>query len=622
MLIQRLRDGSNGILAKIIVGLIIIVFGLFGFGSITTFLAPVPKVATVNGSDISQQEMEIAVERRRRVLLAQDIPPEEINEDELRTDVLDALISRQVLRQAAADMELQVGDQLLDAEIRETDAFQVDGAFDPDQYRLRLGGAGYTPVRYREEVRADQLLTQMASGIGQSAFLLPGEAARAITLRSQTRDLAWLRIKVAELLPEVTASDAELADYYQQHLETFTTEESVELEYIELKQEDLGVEVTDEDIERHYEDTQGLYSKEESRRVSHILAGISEETDEQQAKANIDAILARLNDGEDFADLAREHSDDPGSAANGGDLGFNEPGIFVKPFEDMVYSLAEQQLSEPVLTQFGYHLIKVTAIEAAHTQPLAEVRDQVEAAWRTAMAREEFVTLSARLGELVFENIDLALPAQELGLTLQTTGPVTRSTGVLGNAEALEAAFSPDVLVDGNNSDVIERSEVSHLALRVLEHTPGEVRQLDAVRQEISDILLREKAATLAGERAAAIVADIEGGSLARYVADQHNLSWEVAEAATSNAPEIDRAILDEAFDLPRPAAGTETVGYTSIPGGDALVVRVSGVTIKAESDLPETELTAWTRAQSGYQGSLDFQEFEGSLIESASLDR
>ncbi len=190
MLIQRMRDGSEGILAKIIIGLIIIVFALFGFGSITTFLAPTPKVATVNGSEVSQQEMELEVERRRRMLLARDISPAEIDEDALREAVLNTLISRTLLTQAAEELSLRVSESAIDAEIVSTEIFQFDGQFDGQQFQQVIAGAGYTPLSYREAMRTDKLFEQMSSGIGGSAFLTEEEANRYRGLLSQRRDIA------------------------------------------------------------------------------------------------------------------------------------------------------------------------------------------------------------------------------------------------------------------------------------------------------------------------------------------------------------------------------------------------------------------------------------------------
>ena len=626
MLIQRLRDGSSGILTKIIVGLIIIVFGLFGFGSITTFLAPVAKVARVNGSDITQQEMEIAVERRRQSMLSQQVPPEEIDDDELRQEVLDALVLRRVMRQAADEMELYVGTQQIDKQLLETAAFQIDGVFDSEQFRLRLGGAGYTPLGYREEVMTDDLFKQMISGIQESAFLMPGEASRAIALNNQTRDFAWLRVKSAAFMDEVTNSDAELDEYYEQHLEDFTTEESVELEYIELKQADLmaQVEFTEDDIEAYYEAHKDSYAKDESRQVSHILVSISEERSEAEAKTKIDTILAKLKDGGDFEALARADSDDPGSGAQGGDLGFNEPGIFVKPFEDMVYSLEKEQLSVPVLTQFGYHIIKVTDIEAAHTPGLSEIRDQIEEAYQDDIAADEFVTLSAQLGELAFEHIDLEIPAQETGLTMQTTGTVTRTTqtGLMVHADVVAAAFSPEVLVDGNNSDLLEINETTHLVLRALQHAPGVLKDLSAVREEINNILLQEKVVALAEQQSIEIVEALQKGSLVDFVADQYDLAWETSAATTRYASDIDAAILEKAFALPAPAEGIDAIDHVRAANGDSLVLRVYGVNLEEDKHLSESLLASWTKSLSGYRGRVDFQIFQDSLLESASLDK
>ena len=626
MLIQRLRDGSSGVLTKVIVGLIIVVFGLFGFGSITTFLAPVPKVATVNGSDITQQEMEIAVERRRQILLSQQVPPEEIDDDELRQEVLDALVLRRVMRQAAGEMELYVGTQQIDKQIRETAAFQINGDYDPEQFRLRLGGAGYTPLGYREEVKTDGLVNQMISGIQESAFLMPGEASRAIALNNQTRDIAWLRVKSADFMDEVTNSDAELTEYYNQHLEDFTTEESVELEYIELKQADLVAQVafTEDDLGTYYEAHKASYTKEESRRVSHILVSISEDRNEAAAKTKIDAILARLKDGGDFEALAREDSDDPGSGAKGGDLGVNAPGIFVKPFEDMLYSLEKDQLSAPVLTQFGYHIIKVTDIEAAHTPALSEIREQIEEAYQDDMATEEFVTLSAQLGELAFEHIDLEVPAQETGLAMQTTGTVTRTTqtGLMAHADVATAAFSPEVLVDGNNSELIEINEATHVVLRVLQHAPGVLKDLSEVREEINAILLQEKAVALAEDQSIEIVAALRSGSLVDFVADQYDLAWETSAATGRYASDIDEAVLEKAFALPAPVKGVDAIDYTRGADGDSLVLRVYGVNLEEDRDLPKSLLASWTQSLSGYRGRVDFQTFQDSLLESAALDR
>lgn len=229
MLIQKMRDGSEGILAKVIIGLIIIVFGLFGFGSITTFLAPVPKVATVNGAEIGQGEMEFAVERNRRLLMARGVPLDQIDEDELRTNVLEGLISRELLSQAADSLNLHYSDAAIDADIVQTEMFQLDGSFNPDQFQNVIRGAGYTPLSYRDELRTDKLFDQLLTGIRGSAFLTEDESKRYSSLLSQSRDIAYIEISANDLIDEVIVEDEDIQDYYDANLSDFVTDETVTL---------------------------------------------------------------------------------------------------------------------------------------------------------------------------------------------------------------------------------------------------------------------------------------------------------------------------------------------------------------------------------------------------------
>jgi peptidyl-prolyl cis-trans isomerase D len=310
MLIQRMRDGSEGVMAKIIIGLIIIVFGLFGFGSITTFLAPVAKVATVNGEEIPQQDMEIAVERNRRMMLARDVPIESINEDELREDVLESLISREILTQAADSYDLYYGDSAVDAEIVAADVFKLDGVFNADQFQRVIGSAGYSPLTYREEMRKDKKFEQLLTGIVGSAFLMDSEASRYNELLSQKRDLAYLQIQVGDLVQEITISDEEIEDYYNDNNQDFVTSETVSLEYVELKRSDLAddLDIDEEQLRLYFETNRGSWSTDESRRIAHILVEISDEMTAEQAEQKAVDLHERIKNGEDFSALAMERA--------------------------------------------------------------------------------------------------------------------------------------------------------------------------------------------------------------------------------------------------------------------------------------------------------------------------
>ena len=501
-MIQRLRDGSDGILAKVIVGLIIIVFGLFGFGSITTSLAPVPKVASVNGEDVTQQDMEVAVERNRRLLQAQGASIDEINEDELRANVLQGLISRELLSQAVQELDLYYGDSLIDAQITATSSFLVDDVFSPNQFVNVIQSAGYTPLLYREQVRKDGLFNQLLKGVAESAFVTDAEGRRLSSLLSQTRDIAYLRIKTDDLMDLVTVSDEEISDYYSERKENFLTKETVSLRYVELKHERFAKELDIKEgaLEQYYKENKSDYSTDEARRLAHVLIETSEEVSVEQARLKALEIYDRIKLGENFSQVAEQESDDVGSGGNGGDLGFNPQGTFLPEFEAMAYKMSLNGVSEPVKTAIGYHVIKVLEIEKGIVSGFSEVRGDVEKRYRMEATEEAFVANSSMLAELLFEAADLVLPSEELELTIKTTGDLSRESShfLMKNKSVVRAAFSPDVVVDGNNSDLLELTDSHHVGLRVEKHSPVVAIELQEVAEDIRGIIKRDKAESLA----------------------------------------------------------------------------------------------------------------------------
>jgi peptidyl-prolyl cis-trans isomerase D len=626
MLIQKLRDGSDGVMAKIIIGLIVIVFGLFGFGSITTFLAPVAKVATVNGENVTQQAMEVAVERNRRLLMARGLTADQINEDELRDNVLRGLISREVLAQAADDMNLHYSDVAIDDEIVGSQIFQIDGVFSADQFQNVLRGAGYTPLSYRDEMRTDKLFQQMLSGVTQSAFVTDAEAKRYSAVLGQVRDIAYIHISAAELIEEVTVLDEEIAEYYTENSIAYVTEETVDLQYVELTHEELAasLDLDANALQQYFDDNIGDYSTDEERRVAHILLETDVDGTSEDTKVEADAAYQRILGGEDFSALADELSDDIGSKSNGGDLGFNPQGTFFPEFEAVAYDLGLNQVSEPVETDLGFHIIKVIEINEGNVPSLADMRAEVEQAYRLAATDEDFVSTSSRLAELLFESIDLEVPANELGLEIKSTGHLSRAAKheLMTNSTVANVAFSPDVLIDGNNSDLIELSASRHIGVRVLEHQPSSSKPLDEVREDIRYILQQQAAQALAQQRAEAIVSEVEQGSLAAYVADQYKLEWQIAPGASRFTQEIEPTILAEAFKLNRPQEDRESLGVATMGNGDSVVLRVSEVTNRPVDQILEIELAAVKSNLSGQLGASDFQDLEVSRTLSASINR
>ncbi|MEX2488242.1 MAG: SurA N-terminal domain-containing protein [Pseudomonadales bacterium] len=618
MVIQKLQDGSQGIVAKIIVALIIVVFALFGFGSITTYLAPVPKVATVGGEDITREQLEIAMERERRILLSNGTAPADIDESELRDQALASIIDRQLLSRASEDLGLYVSEEKIDKQIVETPAFQVDGVFDVQQFQMAIGSAGYTPLMYRTEMKRDMKFQQLGMGIQSSAFFTMSEAERAASLANQTRDIAYLRISVDELMDEVNVTDKETRAYYDNHVSEFKTKETVNLAYLEVRRDDLmdDVEVSEAELRARYEETRQQYATDENRRVAHILIEADDEGDGEKAKERIDELYDRIKSGEDFAELAREYSDDPGPAEEGGDLGYSPPGTYTEPFEEVAYNLDVGELSAPVETEFGYHLIKLLDVEPEEVPSFEDIRDEVEQDLRQARAEELFVNQSSQLAEIAYESPDLGIPAEELGMAIKTTGHVSKdvSEGIAANDGVMEAAFSPDVLLDGNNSDVIEITPNHHVVVRVREHRPSEVKPYEEIAEQVRDKLAREKATLMAEANAKEIVEMLDSGSITRYVADKFGLQWQVVPEARRNHPDIDPEIRARAFNLARPPETGKSVGYTILEEGDAAVVTVTNVENGDVDAMAAQDIRQLGRALANQRGRHDFQEFRANL--------
>ena len=631
MSIQSMRDKSDGIVAKIIVGLIIIVFAAFGMGSITTFLAPVPTIAKVNGDDITQAEMEAAFQRQLNAAARQGktLTPED--EFALQQDVIQGLIDRKLMAQVTDAMGMGYSVAAIDNEILTTEAFSIDGQFNPQQFQLLLANAGYDPIKYRRELRIDQMIGQLNAGVGSSGFLTRSEAQRLIALTQQKRDIAFLRLEVAPVGETIAVSAEDIAALYAENQDEYQSKEEIDIAYIEIMREDFldQVEITEEALKTFFEDTKDVYAEPERRRSAHILLLIPNDVPEQDVLERANNLHQQLIAGADFADLARAHSEDPASAENGGDLGFAAPGAFVKAFELAASGLQVGGLSAPIKTEFGYHIIKLLDIDKAKESEFEAVRENVLQEFKLAEAEQLFIEQSAKLSELAFESADLEGPATDLGLQVKTSGFVSRdntaedsSSEIATSPQVLAAVFSADVLVDGNNSDLIEITPTHHLVARAHQHKPQFVQNLADVSDAISLRIKHERAEVLVAEKARAALALLESGSIAAYVADQAGLEWQVVAAAARNQRDMDEEINAEAFKLPRPAEGDKSVGYALLLNGDAVIISVTNVLNKPVKEIDTEELATFSEFFSKQQGFIAYQEFTLNLAQTGSVSR
>ncbi|WP_110677519.1 SurA N-terminal domain-containing protein [Salinicola sp. RZ23] len=606
-MLQKIREGSQGWVAKVIVGAIIVTFALFGAESLVSyFQSGSNDVAKVNGEAISRQALETQVQRGIR---SGQVPPEQ--ERQYRAQVLDQLIRQKTLDQYAESGGLFVSDTQLDQIIVSLPEFQdQQGRFSDQLFTTRLAQAGYTPAAFRRELRADTLRRQIQQGLAVSAFVLPAEQQRLAALQQQQRSFRYARLTPADLAQPVTPSDAEIQKYYQAHQDDFRRPEQVKVNYVVLNQQDLAhnVEVTDAELRQAYEQDR----KAAPRQVSHILVTYGDgDRTEQQARARLKEVQAKLAQGEDFAKLAKAYSDDSSSAAKGGDIGVIQKGFFGKAFDNAAFSLDQGQVSQIVKSDYGLHLIKVTDIEIpSFEKDRAALVKEVQ----LAQSQDAFNEAVQKLTNDAYEADDLASVAKQMGLPLKSSDWFSRDgggEGVLSNPDVIAAAFSPDVLEDGYNSEAIETDAQQRVVLRVVDHRDASVLPLEQVRDRVTAAVKAEMTRQRLKAQAEQAVASLKQGKTVS------GLSWQrVDEVTRDDADGVPQPVLEAAFRLPRPAADGATYTSTELPDAVAVVAldKVAAGKPDAQSADFTRRLAQRIKAQNAIQGLSESLQSEAEI--------
>lgn len=619
-MLQNIRDNSQGWIAKTIIGLIIVLMALTGFDAIMTATSTRQDAAEVNGERISLNELSRAVDMQRRQLAQQfagQFDPALLDEGLLREAALKGLVERKLLLQGAGAAGFAFSQPALDQLILLTPEFQVDGKFDAGRYDQVIRQMGFGRMEFRQMLEQEMLIGQLQAGLAGSSFVTDEEVRSFAALEQQTRDFASLAIRARA--DEVAVSEADIQAYYSEHASEFMTPEQVLVEYLELKKDAFfdQVEVSDEDIQAEYE--KQIANLGEQRKASHILL----ESGDAQARAQLEALKARIDAGEDFAALAREFSQDPGSAANGGDLGFAGEGVYDPAFEEALFALAVGEVSAPVRSEFGWHLIRLDDVQSAAVPSLDSLRPQLERELKALQVEQRFVEVSKELEDAAYEAADLLQPAQELGLEVRQLEPFGREggEGIAANRQVIQAAFSSEVLVEGRNSTALELDPSTVVVLRVKEHRKPEPLALEALSDSLRERIRQERAAAAAKSRGEALLGELRAGQTPALQAASGE-AWQLFEAAGRGDEDIDPRVLQALFRMPHPASAEQpSFAGLSLANGDYLLLRLNGVN-SAAAELSAEELELYRRFLASRRGQQDFQAFQRQLQGEAQIER
>jgi peptidyl-prolyl cis-trans isomerase D len=479
------------------------------------------------------------------------------------------------MRQAAQNSGMVMSSDVVDKETVQIPAFQMDGKFDPQTFRDALRRMGYSSASFRQIMERDLVLQQYADGVTDSAFTTRANAERVVAVSMEERDFDYAVLPVQKLLAEAAVEDSEVESYYRDHQNEFQRPEQVAIEYIELKPELFAgnIDVSEEDVHAQYQQEVAGFQGSIRRRAAHILL-------EDAPQEKIAEVQAKLTDGEDFSELAKTYSDDLISRETGGDLGFTSGDVFPEAFEEALAALEAGQVSAPVVTESGTHFIKLLEVSDAEPPAFEERKAAITAQLRSAEAEREFIDALGRLGDLAYNADTLAGPAEDLGVPLQTTALFGRSggAGIAANDKVVAAAFAPEVMTDGNTSDVLNLSEEHSVVLRVTEHQPAGVFPLEEVKSQIVDRLKRDKASAQLATSAQSLQQQLEAGGNFAELAEAQQLTLETSDKTRRGGFGARGEIVNKAFTLPAPAAGKPHIAHFATDNGDQVVVQLRAV--------------------------------------------
>ena len=523
-------------------------------------------------------------------------------------------------------MGYRVSDLDIARQIEALPELQVDGKFSRDRYAALLAAQGRSEAQFEQEFRRDIQVAQLRNGIAISSFATPGELGRRIALEGETRDIDYFTIAAAQFAADVAVSPGEVQAYYDANKADFITPETVSVQYVALKAADVAatVEVTDEALHQYYDQVAPeRYTDAERRRARHIL--IEAGSDDAAAKQKADEVMAKAKAGEDFGKLAGEYSNDPGSKARGGELGWATRQSFVQPFADALFAMQVGEISGPVKTQFGYHVIQLEEVQPARQRSFDEVRAELEADYRSEQAQSLFYERSQQLADDAFASLsELESVAQKHGLKLLTLDGFTRqgSGPFAGNRKVIDAVFSDEVLQQRQNSPAVNVTDDEVAVFRVTDYKPAASRPLEEVRTEI-EATLRDQASRKAAEAAAlADASRINSGTAFAVVADEANAVPNGATTVNRTTEDIPAALRKAVFTAGRPAPGKATGGTAVLSNGDVAVFVVNAVRAGTAPAGPDAaiELAQVMEKTAGMAARADFTSYVKQLDRTAKI--
>jgi len=645
-MLQNLRDKTSGWIAGVILGLLTVPFAFFGmdqylFQRNATFAAKIeapphwwptspavwPLTMLWEREEISADEFRSAFERARQDQRQQQGDRFDARAFETianKRKVLDSLVDQRVLQMTADRDGIAIGDAKVRETIEGVPAFQADGKFDPQRYQLALASQvpARTPLQFEEDVRKGLQQGLIPNAVLQTAFATPSELQRVLRLLGEKRDVSYaIMPPPAPDTAPITA--AEIQRWYDSHVQDYRAPETVTLEYLDIDQSTLPPPAPADEatLRQRYDQEKARFVESEQRLTSHILVKVDANASPavQKAAQEKAAMLAQQarQPGADFAALARANSDDTGSRDSGGDLGWVAKDAMVKPFEDALFAMQPGQISDPVKSTFGWHVIQLREVKAGKQVPFEEAREQLAREQADSDREHAFNDLTGKLVDQVNKNPTTLAPAARMAnLSVQHAGPLARGqgTGVISSPAVQRVAFSESMIEDGTVSDPIDVGNGHSVLIRVASHAQAHQLPLAEVSQKVVAAIRGDRAAKTAAAAAERLVAAVRGGAALKDAAAAQQLPVSEVAGLTRNMPMPDPVAVEAMFKAPPPASGKASAGQVRLADGRVVVYAVSRIIPGDPAEASVAEKQSIQQQLAEVAGEDDLHELVDSL--------
>ncbi|ATE60413.1 SurA N-terminal domain-containing protein [Thauera sinica] len=573
---------KNQRVAQIILALLIIPFAFFGMDAYFRDAPGGGEVAVVDGTPITEGEFDRALREqqdRLRSAAGGQVDRAMLESEELRRAVLENLVNQRVLALYGMESRLNVTPAQLQQTIAGLESFQQDGRFSLERYEALLRAQGMSPAMFETRVAHDVRIQQVATAVGEAGFVPTASASRFLAAQLEERTIGEMRFPAARHVADIKPTDEEINQFYESNAASFERPARLKAEYVVLDHAavEKQVAVSEEEVRAAYDSNPQRFGQPETRQARHILLQIepgAAEGEVQKVTARAQELVAELRkDPSRFARLASENSQDPGSAGRGGDLGFFGHGVMVKAFEEAAFAQKKDEIGDPVRSEFGLHIIQVTAIKPSSIRPFAEVHDQIAAELRTQAAGRRFAELAEQFSNTVYEQSDSLAPvAEALKLEIRRTDWIARGADALGGHRSerlMNALFADEAVRNHRNTEAVEVGNNTLVAARAVEFEPAQRLPLEEVKARIADQLRNEAAAKKAVEQGEAVLAALNKGESATG-------AWSESRSLQRAAPGLPAAAMAAVFSAPT-AKLPAYVGL-AVPGGDYTIYRIEAV--------------------------------------------